>query len=81
MSAAAGATGDSDGTEGEGHDRTDIALPAGQQALVSAVVAAVKPSTRVVVVLFNGGGLAIEQLMSEPGAFCERYLPDGVLGP
>jgi len=53
-----------DGTEGEGHDRTSIALPDGQLALVDAVLAAVRPSTKVILVLFNGGGLAIEKLMA-----------------
>ena len=50
--------------EGEGHDRTSIALPDGQLALVDAVLAAVRPSTKVILVLFNGGGLAIEKLMA-----------------
>ena len=36
-------------------------LPDGQLALIDAVVSVVRPSTKVVVVLFNGGGLAIEK--------------------
>ena len=38
-------------------------LPDGQLALIDAVMSVVRPSTKVVVVLFNGGGLAIEKLM------------------
>ena len=55
----------SDGTEGEGHDRISISLPDGQLALIDAVVGAVRPTTKVVLVLFNGGGLAIEKLMTD----------------
>jgi hypothetical protein len=54
-----------DGTEGEGHDRISISLPDGQLALIDAVVGAVRPTTKVVLVLFNGGGLAIEKLMAD----------------
>ena len=42
--------------EGEGHDRTDIALPEPQEALVNAVIATGKP---VVVVLTSGSAVAI----------------------
>jgi hypothetical protein len=45
--------------EGEGHDRSDLQLPPAQIELV-AQVAAVQPKT--VVVLINGGALAIEGL-------------------
>ena len=38
-------------------------LPDGQLALIDAVISAVRPSTKVILVLFNGGGLAIEKLM------------------
>ena len=66
-----------DGTEGEGHDRTSIALPDGQLALVEAILKAVKPDTKVVLVLFNGGGLAIEKLMADSRvhAIVEGFFP------
>ena len=32
-------------------------------SLVDAVISSVRPSTKVILVLFNGGGLAIEKLM------------------
>jgi len=70
-----------DGTEGEGHDRNYIGLPDGQMALVDAAVSAAKPGTRIIVVLFNGGGLAIETMMANPsiGAIVEAFYP-GVAG-
>jgi hypothetical protein len=76
-----GSLGNNDGTEGEGHDRSAITLPDGQMALVEAILGAVRPSTRVVVVLFNGGGLAIEKLFTDPRvhAIVEGFFP-GVAG-
>jgi hypothetical protein len=56
----------------------DVAgLPDGQVALVDAVLRSVKPGTKVVVVLFNGGGLAIEDLMANKGihAVVEAFYP------
>lgn len=38
-------------------------LPDGQLALIDAVISTVRPSTKVIILLFNGGGLAIEKLM------------------
>ena len=69
-SSAAAAGGHNDGTEGEGHDRDFTGLPDGQMKLVEEVLAATaaRPAAsrpRVVVVLFNGGGLAIEALMAD----------------
>jgi hypothetical protein len=55
----------SESVEGEGHDRKSLELPADQLALAAAVVAA-QPYT--VVVLVNGGALAIEALVSGPSA-------------
>ena len=76
--AAAGEDGkNTDGTEGEGHDRTSIALPDDQLALVEAMLGAVKPTAKVVLVLFNGGGLAIEHLMADMRvhAIVEGFFP------
>eukprot|EP00035_Acanthoeca_spectabilis_P034132 m.27248 g.27248 ORF g.27248 m.27248 type:complete len:906 (-) comp6403_c0_seq2:2079-4796(-) len=47
--------------EGEGHDRTSLALPQAQVDLITNV-SAVQPHT--IVVLINGGALAIEPLVS-----------------
>lgn len=70
-----------DGTEGEGHDRDCIGLPIGQLKLVDDVIAVLKPNVNVTIVLFNGGGLAIEGLMANPrvGAIVEAFYP-GVSG-
>lgn len=76
--AAFGSSGaNTDGTEGEGHDRTLITLPDGQLALLEAVLSPVAPSAKVVVVLFNGGGLAIEKLMADDRihAVVEAFYP------
>jgi hypothetical protein len=63
---ASGGMANNDGSEGEGHDRTAITLPDGQTALVEAILGAVKPTAVVTLVLFNGGGLAIEAHMADP---------------
>lgn len=69
-------------SEGEGHDRMDIQLPSGQRGLLEAVLAHKPPRTKVIVVLFNGGGLAIDDLMatdSGVSAIIEAFYP-GVAG-
>ena len=48
-------------TAGEGRDRADALLPGAQAALAAAVLALGKPT---VVLLFNGAGLAIDELVS-----------------
>jgi beta-D-xylosidase 4 len=48
----------------EGLDRVDTALPGAQAALAAAVLAAGKPT---VVVLFNGGTLAVDGLLAARG--------------
>lgn len=74
-------TNPSDGSEGEGHDRSSIALPNGQLKLVETILRSVKPDTRVVIVLFNGGGLAIESFMADHRitSIIEGFYP-GVVG-
>ena len=74
-----------DGTEGEGHDRYCIGLPIGQLKLLDAVLfglaARLGIAPKATIVLFNGGGLAIEGLMAKPGvgAVVEAFYP-GVAG-
>ena len=57
--------------EGEGHDRKSLELPPAQMALATAVVAA-QPHT--ILVLINGGALAVEALITGnhpiPGMAC-----------
>ena len=61
--------------EGEGHDRKELGLPQAQVDLFAAVVA---KQPRTVVVLVNGGALAIEPLLSGPrpaAAIVEAFYP------
>lgn len=62
--------------ESEGLDRINITLPGAQEALVAAVLAA-NPNT--VVVLINGGPLAIDRLQITVPAIVEAFYP-GELG-
>jgi len=59
--------------EGETHDRTSIDLPAPQRALAAAVIALGKPT---VIVLLNGGSVALEQEMKADNvAIAEAWYP------
>ena len=58
--------------EGEGHDRTSIELPGVQEQLVEAVMGANKNT---VVVLINGGQLAIEWISTNVPAIVEALYP------
>ena len=60
--------------EAEGHDRADTALPGLQPAFASAVLGLAKPT---VLVLTNGGQLAIDALATDPrvGAVVEAFNP------
>ncbi|XP_065184940.1 uncharacterized protein LOC135815553 [Sycon ciliatum] len=62
--------------ESEGHDRMDLLLPGAQQELVDAVLK-VQPNT--VVVLINGGPLAIDSIKENVPAVLEAFYP-GELG-
>ncbi len=61
-----------DASSGEMTDRTDLGLPGVQQALVDAVIDAGTPT---VVVLVNGGVLAIPGIAERAGAIVEAWLP------
>jgi len=64
------------GIEGEGHDRMDIRFPGEQTTLIDAVLnATAKRGTPVVMLLFNGGNLAIEQYTSARLALVECWYP------
>jgi len=63
--------------EHEGLDRTDTALPGLQDSFAQKVLALGKPT---VLVLCNGGALAIDNLISGPSAIIEAYNPS-VAGP
>ncbi len=58
--------------EHETLDRTDTALPGLQEPFAMQVFALGKP---VVMVLTNGGALAIDNLMSQPNAIVEAFNP------
>ena len=60
--------------EAEGHDRADTALPGLQPAFASAVLGLSKPT---VLVLTNGGQLAVDALATDPrvGAVVEAFSP------
>jgi beta-glucosidase-like glycosyl hydrolase len=63
---------------GEGRDRMDIRLPGKQAALVQAAIAAtrMRPQVRLVLLLFNGGTIALEDLALEPRlAIVECWFP------
>ena len=67
-----------DGTvEHESHDRTSIDLPDAQHALAKAVLALGKPT---IIVLFNGGAVAVEEEMRSTNphvAIIEAFYPVG----
>ena len=58
--------------EGEGHDRYHVTLPGAQQALFDKVYAANK---NVVVVLFNGGAISIDEIKNSHAAVVEAWYP------
>jgi beta-D-xylosidase 4 len=58
--------------EHEGQDRTDTALPGLQEPFAQMVLALGKP---VVLVLTNGGALAIDNLIDRPNAIVEAFNP------
>lgn len=57
---------------GEGTDRSDIGLPAGQAKLLAAILQLKKPTC---VVLFNGGQLAVPLAKQEAPAVLEAFFP------
>ncbi|GMH47864.1 hypothetical protein TL16_g00169 [Triparma laevis f. inornata] len=63
--------------EHEGQDRDDTALPGVQEDFALKVLALGKP---VVMVMVNGGGLAIDNLVDSPNAIIEAFNP-AVMGP
>ncbi|GMH87698.1 hypothetical protein TrVE_jg2801 [Triparma verrucosa] len=63
--------------EREGQDRDDTALPRVQEDFALKVLALGKP---VVMVMVNGGGLAIDNLIDGPNAIIEAFNP-AVMGP
>lgn len=67
-------------TENEGHDREDIGLPGVQEELALSVANASR--TPIVVVLINGGTLAIGKLKrsNKVGAILESFLPGQFAG-
>ena len=56
----------------EGSDRGDFALPGSQQELASAVLAEGKPS---ILILVNGGIVAIDSLLPKVSAVVEAFFP------
>ena len=55
--------------EGEGHDRRNLTLPAGQEALLAALAAAAAPAAQpVALVLVHGGPLALPPAVMAAGA-------------
>lgn len=65
--------------EGEGHDRMDIHLPGQQHDLIQNVINAV-PSKKIVLLLFNGGMVTIEELKLAPIAIMECWYPGATGG-
>jgi hypothetical protein len=63
--------------EHEGIDRIDTALPGQQEPFALQVLALKKPT---VLILSNGGALAIDNLVAGPNAIIEAFNP-AVLGP
>ena len=76
--------------EGEGHDRMDIRLPGKQMELIQTAINASAPSTKLVLLLFNGGMVTIEQLKLNtklsviecwyPGATGGRAIAEAMFG-
>ncbi|WP_431901354.1 glycoside hydrolase family 3 C-terminal domain-containing protein [Nonomuraea sp. bgisy101] len=60
-----------EGEESEGYDRTHLDLPAGQRAVLDAVTAT---ATRTVVVLSNGGVVAVSEWDANVAAILEGWL-------
>eukprot|EP00048_Salpingoeca_helianthica_P015648 m.227816 g.227816 ORF g.227816 m.227816 type:complete len:774 (+) comp17327_c0_seq1:3-2324(+) len=58
--------------EGEGHDRHSITLPGVQEQLAAELLATGKP---VVIVLLNGGAVAIDALVGSKAAIIEAWYP------
>lgn len=72
---------DTSSVEKEGHDRTDIGLPGVQLQLIQKVVAAIQATKPVIIVMLNGGAVALDWLKA-PGntdAIIESFYP-GKLG-
>jgi beta-glucosidase-like glycosyl hydrolase len=63
--------------EQEGFDRKDTALPGQQYALFEAVLTLRKP---VVLVLVNGGQIALDGMTGYPSAIIEAFNPNGIGG-
>jgi beta-glucosidase-like glycosyl hydrolase len=63
---------DPDSTMGEGRDRASIDLPGSQVQLADAVLATGRP---VVLVLVNGGVVAIDRYVTKAAAIVEAFLP------
>jgi hypothetical protein len=61
--------------EHEGIDRPDTALPGLQESFALQVLAAVGPDTRTVLVMVNGGALAIDALVAPLDAIVEAFSP------
>ena len=60
--------------ESEGNDRTSIAFSDGQQALIAAVLAAVKPGTPVVALVQSGGAMDFSPVLSVAGIGAALHL-------
>jgi hypothetical protein len=71
-----------DGTiEGEGNDRMDIRLPGQQGAVIQAALDAAAPGVKVVLLLFNGGMVTIEDFNVAPHlAVVECWYPGATGG-
>jgi len=72
---------DTQHVEKEGHDRVDLGLPGVQLQLIQQVVAAMKGKKPVIVVMINGGAVALDWLKtpSNTDAILEAFYP-GKLG-
>ena len=62
------------GLESEGHDRTEIELPANQTALFSTVRKA-HPDIPIIVLLVHGGTLALGSIVDEADAILDAWYP------
>ncbi len=60
--------------ESEGNDRTSIAFSDGQQALIAAVLAAVKPGTPVVALVQSGGAMDFTPVLAAAGIGAALHL-------
>ena len=63
--------------EREGHDRTDTRLPGLQESFAQQVLSTGKP---VVLVLVNGGQVALDNLVDGPSAIVEAFNPNTIGG-